>query len=464
MTCYQSSQCSHVEATDAAVINPSAPKLKTKGPNKGLPTANRTVKIRVFPRHEDILKLKQWFGCYRAIYNDALTYMTDNRGRVRDEDEATLQSRFSSKTIKGQSNPYFQEKPYLLQLKSVCRKLAVRELNKAMASNLAKKAKTTSHRFRIRYKRRKAAQTLPIEAVSIRRLDNGNVKLFGNAFGKEGWLTGADNRSIQFDFESTLHLDELGRVWLHAPLYRQDEADTAISGTVRGKCAIDPGVHTFLTVYDPDHNLIKLGDGSATEYFKKLYKLDTKLRLKNQLHQKTRRPSRSEQQHGINAPRRGNHHLRRRIDREIWSLRSKLKNMTADLHWKCSDLLTKKYDTIAIPTFETRQMSSKANRKLTTKTVRNMQTLAHYTFRQRLLHKASLRNTTVIVMNEAYTSMTCTICGALNRSLGGAQRFDCSVCGVAYDRDSGGARNCFLKTYTGNLIATPSVPGVAVDL
>lgn len=418
-------------------------------------------KIRVYPRPEDAAKLKRWFGCYRTIYNDALTYMKANRGRVREEDEETLQSRFSSAKVKGKPNPYFHEKPYLLELKSVCRKLAVRELKKAVASNIAKKKINPQHKFHIRYKKRKRAQTMPIEAVSITRLPNGNVKLFGNEFGIDGWKTGADNKDVIFDFDSTLHRDELGRFWIHAPLYRTEEPITG----PRGKCAIDPGVRTFLTVYDPDFGLYKLGDGCSAPYFEKLYRLDNKLKMRAKLQKKKRNATREERTRNISPPRVGNHHHRRRLEREIWALRIKLKNMTADLHWKCVDFLTKKYDTIAIPTFETQQMSSKDTRKLTTKTVRAMQTLSHYTFRQRLLYKASQRNATVIVMNEAYTSKTCTFCGSIHPSLGGAERYDCQACGAAYDRDGGAARNCFIKTFQlgGFAPPAPSVAGSAVE-
>jgi IS605 OrfB family transposase len=368
--------------------------------------------------------------------------MNDNRGRVRDDGEATLQSRFCSEKIGGVRNPYFDEKPYLLDLKSVCRQAAVRELIAAVNTNMKKKAKNPGHKFKIRYKRKKVAQTIPIRDDCVHRLENGQVRLFGEGVFSD-WETGADNRDVQLDFECKLVRDDLGRFWIHAPVFREERPVPK----QRTFCGIDPGVRTFLTVYDPNGRMEKLGVGSATQYFEKLYKLDKKLRIKSHYNKKKRNATKKEREKGINPPRIGSHQKRRRLDREIIALRLKLKNMTADLHWKCADLLTKRYDSIAIGKFDTQRMSVKDGRKLKTKTVRNMSTLSHFTFRQRLAHKASLRGSTVYVVSESYTSMTCTCCGSRNRNLGTAEVFRCSSCGMSYDRDGGAARNIFMKTF-----------------
>ena len=51
----------------------------------------------------------------------------------------------------------------------------------------------------------------------------------------------------------------------------------------------------------------------------------------------------------------------------------------------------------------------------------------------------------VVVAGEEYTSKTCTNCGNIHGSLGGAKEYRCSACGIRYDRDGGGSRNIFIK-------------------
>ncbi len=89
---------------------------------------------------------------------------------------------------------------------------------------------------------------------------------------------------------------------------------------------------------------------------------------------------------------------------------------------------------------------------LRSKSVRQMATWAHYRFRQRLLFKAhQLGRCSIALVDEAYTSKTCSSCGLLNRDLGAAKT--CMYhrsrggCGAEMDRDVNGAKNVFLKNY-----------------
>ncbi|WP_293109217.1 zinc ribbon domain-containing protein [Moorena sp. SIO3I6] len=58
-------------------------------------------------------------------------------------------------------------------------------------------------------------------------------------------------------------------------------------------------------------------------------------------------------------------------------------------------------------------MSKKGNRKIRSKTVRNMLTFAHYRFKEFLKHKAQETGKTVVDVCEAYTSKTVSWTGEL---------------------------------------------------
>ncbi|WP_287314783.1 hypothetical protein [Moorena sp. SIO1G6] len=66
----------------------------------------------------------------------------------------------------------------------------------------------------------------------------------------------------------------------------------------------------------------------------------------------------------------------------------RIQNLIDELHHKAARFLVDNFDVILLPTFETSQMSKKGNRKLGSKTARNMLTFAHYRFKEFLKHKA----------------------------------------------------------------------------
>jgi putative transposase len=91
-------------------------------------------------------------------------------------------------------------------------------------------------------------------------------------------------------------------------------------------------------------------------------------------------------------------------------------------------------------------MVSKRQRKINSKTARNMLTWSHYRFKMRLMNKArEYPNCRVIICGEEYTSQTCSECGYLHRKIGGSKKFKCPGCNQESDRDFNAARNILLK-------------------
>ena len=97
------------------------------------------------------------------------------------------------------------------------------------------------------------------------------------------------------------------------------------------------------------------------------------------------------------------------------------------------------FDIILLPTFETSEMARRGARKLRSKSVRSMLTYAHYRFRQFLAWKAWQSGKDVILVNEAYTSKTCSWNGEIIPNLGG-RRVVAGSDGVRVNRDINGAR------------------------
>ena len=125
-------------------------------------------------------------------------------------------------------------------------------------------------------------------------------------------------------------------------------------------------------------------------------------------------------------------------------MRNRIRNLIDELHHQTARFLVDHFDLILLPTFETQDMSKKGGRKLRSKSVRSLLTFAHYRFQRFLLWKARQTGAKVLLINEAYTSKTCSWSGEIVNKLGGA-RYITGPDGATVERDINGARGAFLR-------------------
>jgi putative transposase len=138
---------------------------------------------------------------------------------------------------------------------------------------------------------------------------------------------------------------------------------------------------------------------------------------------------------------------KRNIKNRQFLLRTKIKNSIIDLHWKTAHFLCKNFETIIIPKFECKNMSSKKNR-INSKITRKMLALSHGMFLEKLKFKCNEYKRNLILTNESYTSKTCTNCGNIKNDLNGNKKYNCSKCNISIDRDMNGARNILIKAFS----------------
>ena len=208
-----------------------------------------------------------------------------------------------------------------------------------------------------------------------------------------------------------------------------DTIDIPPTKELKTVCALDCGVRTFQTLYSPNE-VSELG----CDYFKdKLVPLYIK--LDNLI-------SKKKIQVNKKITNQRNLDILRFYDKNIYKLRSRIKNLVDDLHKKCANYLTNEFDVILLPTFEVKSMIKVGNRRINNKTVRAMVGLSHYKFKQTLKWFALKRGKVVVDVNESFTSKTNPFSGEL-MSIGSAKSFKHK--GVSYDRDVNGARNIFIK-------------------
>ena len=75
---------------------------------------------------------------------------------------------------------------------------------------------------------------------------------------------------------------------------------------------------------------------------------------------------------------------------------------------------------------------------------RGINDIKFYTFKERLLYKAQQQNKIVKLVNEAFTTQTCSFCGANNKPKQ-LEIYNCYVCKILVGRDVNASKNILMK-------------------
>ena len=185
--------------------------------------------------------------------------------------------------------------------------------------------------------------------------------------------------------------------------------------------ALDPGVRSFLTWYCTD-SVGKIGEGAFFRIQRLCERLDDLL------------------SRAAKSPARRRRNMRRAANR----MRLRIENLVSELHRQAARFLVDSFDVILLPGFETSEMVERGRRRIRSKTVRNLLTLAHYRFKLFLRHKADEAGAILLDVSEAYTTKTVSWTGEVLEGLGGASVV-VSQDGERMDRDYNGARGIYLR-------------------
>jgi IS605 OrfB family transposase len=202
--------------------------------------------------------------------------------------------------------------------------------------------------------------------------------------------------------------------------------------------AIDPGVRTFHSFYSMNGSYGKIGDHLA----ERILEIDKKIdKIKSKITQTINKVNGGG--YVLNKRRRQN--MRKKCAR----LRTKIRNIINDFHWKTASYYCKNYQTIIIPKMNKERLIKKIKQQfkysMQGDQIRKLMCLAHNKCVDRIKFKAIQYGRHVIIQNESYTSMTCGNCGILHKNLGGSKIYQCKNCLKIIDRDINGARNIMIK-------------------
>ena len=292
---------------------------------------------------------------------------------------------------------------------------AIKECITRLRTNMKLVKTKKIRRFRMRFKsKRSPKQTMTIQKASVSWVRDG-FYLYKNMLkgvlkvGKRSKL--ATDFTIQHDVQ--VHFD--GRHYYILIPEDRNVKEKAMDSRI---IALDPGERTFQTGFHENGVVeCKIRVQRQRDLFDKIRKLQSLRKKKIVKH----------------SPK-----------KKILKLFARIRNITNDTHHKMAKYLTQHFTDILLPSFESQDMIS--SKCLSKETKRQMNFNQHFRFRIRLLDKCcEVKNTRLHIVNEAYTSKTCTVCGNVKHNLGSNAIYKCEECGCIMKRDFVGARNVYLK-------------------
>ena len=382
-------------------------------------TKIKSRKIRIFPTKKQKKILEVWFGMYRWFYNRAVEKMEENTDfnfqRTRN-DMRNEQRRFEL--------PEWVENKKLYCSKIISE--AVHDVSKNYKTSFANlKAKNISN-FKMHFKTKKQRmQHLTLEKSCFRKKDNAILPTFLGKMRGTGYVENGLRvlySEIKIDCDCSIIYDKRLKTYTLVVPMKEEKIIKCENQAPYEFISLDTGVRTFQTGYCPSGHTLEIGKDASKKLIKLLEQKDI-LRSKADLCRNKRK--------------------KQKIWRSFFKKQKRIENLIDEIHFKTCDFLTSTYKTVMLPVFETSQMIKQ--RKLGKMTKRLLTIFQYYKFKQRLLEKAKWTNTKIMLVDESFTSKTCTGCGWYNTKLGSSKIFKCNECKLIIDRDINGARNIALK-------------------
>lgn len=346
---------------------------------------------------------QRWIKAYTIMYNETIKYIKNtpkcsiNYKKLRTNilknkrDEIVQNSGIDNKT-----NIY-------VHIIDTAIKLACANYKSALTN---KKLGNIKH-FRIRYWRfNKSSVTIEIEKQHVK-----NGFICENVFGTINYKN-FDNSNLN-ETCSIRYDRKTNKYYLLIP-EKIPKNNSELEGTI----TLDPGVCTFMTGLS-DNKIIKYGDESY-KYIKTKLEHTDKIINNNMIPDKIKNK------------------IRKRNEKKI-------QNRVNELHWKVINNLTNNYQNILIGDMSVKGIVKNGQSTLNKMSKRLAYKLKFYQFRQRLEYKCDTKNRNLKVVNEKYTSKTCSNCGYYKENLGGSRTFECNKCKIFIDRDVNACKCILLK-------------------
>ena len=374
----------------------------------------KKIKLRLTSHQKQLLQ--QWNNHVRYTYNSTIW-------RLDTDIEKQSKYNLRNQIVPAEVN---NTKRWILETPKEIRARAVFEAFTRWKTGITQVKNKTIKFFQLRFKDKKYQMyngwSIDIEKSAIKKIDNKSIHIYKRVTNKEIFKLG-ENLDMEIEHDCKIHFDG-DSYYLVVPYHKQKAQREIDSGII----SLDPGVRTFLTGVD-SNKTIEIGVGSGTTMFRKLKYLDSLISKRSKTRDKR---------------------TKKKFKTQIIKAKKQIKNLQDDLHKKSSKWLCNNYSNVVMPQFGSKDMVKKADRKLGTKTVRSMSMLAHGRFLTTLKNKAEECGTKITIVDEKYTSKTCSACGHVKTKRFTSKEYRCERCLLKIDRDRNGAINIMKKLFLPN--------------
>ena len=409
--------------------------------------------------------LRRWMGSARKTYNWALACIKANPKEYTPRricDIVWLRKRF----VNEKNIP--KRLAFLLDTPKAIRDSAITDLAAAFKTNFALRKKDPRHVFDVKFRSKKADQTVSILRDNVKSWGSARPTTYGGVahdfqlfptYCKKVAAAGTDLKTLfgvrhrngarvpdAFEYDSKLTLTRIGRFYLHMPCHEAACDNQAGHDSRHEWGSIDTGVRTMWTIYSPDVGVcFRVGDGDISRIYRLCLKLDNLISRTtscNSLHQHSK--SWNRRQHPTSRELRK---VKRNMHAAQLRMRKRIRDLVNEVHCKAVHFLVENFKNIVLPPFQVSQMvKNRVGRKISSKSVRQMLCWSHYKLRMRLQHVVdNTPGTCLFIRGEEYTTKCCSNCCNLKENVGSAKIYKCTKCGLKIDRDLNGARNIFMK-------------------
>ena len=415
----------------------------------------RSLKIRLWPTHDQRLVLWKWLAAKRAFYNKTVEIIREHM-KSGERVPSKLDLRNIAKSRLSVETPWIFD---CIKKKEIPLQICVNgafAAHAAFFSNMAKKEKNPYHHFRLDFQNFARVDLTPtetlqfdpsteknqgtihgfVEVPSCRRSASSKRADFGVAFGaKLGVVRASDSVGVVRDlladarprFAPAVQWDKRMRAFyiiLKRIVQRPPDSRTPND---RDVLAFDPGAVVFNAFYRPDglHGEL-LRD--AEPHMRRLCNYSDRLRS-------ARDTATTD-------------HQKKVLSKKMLRVNARLTNFTRNAHYESIKFCFSIADFMVLPKFNTDRMARRAERVFSSKTARTLYTWSHYRFAQRMWQKVETTpNKQMAFTSEPGTTMTCDACGHVHPSVGRARIFVCPSCFYVAGRDFHGARGNLLAAY-----------------
>ena len=429
----------------------------------------RTEKTRIYPTKKQKEILRKSIGTCRFIYNKTIELINKNwdeiKGLPKSERKYIKENPIVS-LLTGKGSDFIKQKPWIKETPTPSVTNSIKDAFKARKTCFSLLKQRLISKFELKFRKRKFGGYITIEKKSIQKggvfyqrtlgkikIPNNNKRardLLNQYIGqkvpkiegktKEEAKILANERRKQL-CDCKIILDRIGRYWLHIPFKRCYPENQRMVMMRKRYVALDPGVRTFQTYFSDSQTYGEIGKNDIQRIYRLCKHLDN---LQSRMSkQRSKR--------------------KRRMKRAWLRLIQRIKNLVNEVHKKTALFLTRNFQTILLPKFETSNMTLNQNRNISSKTARALLTWAHYRFKTYLESVCTRTNTVLREVTEEYTSKTCGKCGNIKNDLGGNKTYHCDLCGYECDRDINAARNILIKYMNEKNLDPGFLSGVALN-